>query len=139
MDGSVTGVDLMHLFDHFLDTCEEVSIISALVDGFCRLILRGHYQPKDMVSKLLLKFFNPMTDPFINQMLGIFFETLVTTKRQECLQPALLPTLYTILEAPNESPLKEVKPETVLKFVIKSTEPACSSPGTQIEIRVKKN
>jgi len=43
-----------------------------------------------------------------------------------------LPTLYTILEAPNESPLRDIKPQIVLKFIIDSTRPQFCSPGLNI-------
>lgn len=127
-----TSVDLMYLFGHFLDTCSELSIIKELVKGFCRLVLTGHYEKEDLVSKLMLKFFNPATDAEINQILAIFFETLIKRKRQECLAKALMKTLNTILEAPNDSPLHEVKPESVIKFVISSTLPMYCSAGLNI-------
>lgn len=126
------GVELMYLFGHFLDTCSDTSIVKALITGFCRLVLGGHYESSELVSKLMLKFFNPATDPEINQILGIFFETLIKRRRQECLAKALLPTLTTIVEAPNDSPLQEIKPETVIKFVINSTIPSYCSPGLNI-------
>lgn len=126
-----SGMDLMYLFGHFLDTLNEVSIIKALIVGFCRLVVGGHYTSEDLVSKLMLKFFNPATDPEINQILGIFFETLTKRRRQECLQKALIHTLFTILDAPNDSPLQDLKPETIIKFVINSTLPAYT-PGVNI-------
>lgn len=124
-----TGVDLMRMMTHFFETCEDNVICSAIVDGFCRLILHGHCTSQDIMSKLLLKYFNPTTEPKTQQILGIFFECLIKKKRQEILQKALLHTLFTILEAPNDSPLQEVKPEHVVKFVIDSTKPVFCSPG----------
>ncbi|XP_062540619.1 condensin complex subunit 3 [Armigeres subalbatus] len=124
-----TGVNLMRMMTHFFETCEDNVICSAIVDGFCRLILHGHCTSQDIMSKLLLKYFNPTTEPKTQQILGIFFECLIKKKRQEILQKALLHTLFTILEAPNDSPLQEVKPEHVVKFVIDSTKPVFCSPG----------
>ncbi|XP_065086387.1 condensin complex subunit 3 [Ochlerotatus camptorhynchus] len=124
-----TGVDLMRMMTHFFETCEDNVICSAIVDGFCRLILHGHCTSQDIMSKLLLKYFNPTTESKTQQILGIFFECLIKKKRQEILQKALLHTLFTILESPNDSPLQEVKPEHVLKFVIDSTKPVFCSPG----------
>lgn len=126
------GIDLMYLFSHFLDTCEETCILSALIDGFCRLILHGHYTSNAMISKLMLKFFIPTIDPELNQILGIFFETLVNQKKQECLQAALIETLFEIFEAPNESPIQEIKAETVVKFVVSSTQPIYCNAGSNI-------
>lgn len=126
------GTEIMYLFEHFLDTCSESNMGNALIDGFCQLICGGHYNSSALLSKFILKYFNPVTEPEIMQMLGIFFETLVKHRKQECLQPALLPSLFTVLEAPNESPLKEIKSDTMLKFVINATKPIYCSTGLYI-------
>lgn len=122
----------MYLFGHFLETLNEVDITKALIIGFCRLVLSGHYTSEDLVSKLLLRFFNPATDPEINQILGIFFNALCNRRRQECLHKALMQALFVILESPNDTPLKEIKADHIIKFVIESTIPACSPPGVNI-------
>jgi condensin complex subunit 3 len=80
----------------------------------------------------VLKYFNPVTDPKINQILGIFFEAMIKKKKQEYMQKALINTLFIILEAPSDSPLQEIKPEIVLKFVIDSTRPQYCSPGLNL-------
>lgn len=124
--------DLMYLFCHFLDTCEEASIIRALITGFCRLALMGHFISNELISKLIIKYFCPATDHEVNQVLGIFFETLVKRRQQECLAKALLLSVNVILDAPNDSPLQEIKPETVIKFVINATLPQYCAPGLNI-------
>lgn len=129
---SKQGRDIIFLFAHFMETCDETSIMKALITGFCRLVLSGKFQTGDLVSKLMLKFFSPATDPEINQTLAIFFQALIKRQQQECLAKALLPTLFIILDAPNDSPLQEVKPESVIKFVVNSTMPAYCSPGLNI-------
>lgn len=126
------GRDIIFLFAHFMDTCEETSIMKALITGFCRLVLSGRFQTGDLVSKLMVKFFSPATDPEINQTLAIFFQALIKLQQQECMAKALLPTLFIILDAPNDSPLQEVKPESIIKFVVNSTMPAYCSPGLNI-------
>ncbi|XP_058125221.1 condensin complex subunit 3 [Anopheles ziemanni] len=123
------GNEFYKMSIHFMDTCDDNVICSTIIEGFCRLILHGHCTSPDIVSKLLLRFFNPTTDPETQQVLGIFFEAMIRKKRQELLQKALLRTLFAVLEAPNESPLAEVHPETVVKFVINSTQPIFCSPG----------
>lgn len=130
--GHGTQVGIMYVISHFLDTCEDTAIISAIVKGFCRLILHGHVKNDDIFEKLLLKYFNPATDPETNQLLGVFLSNLMKLKKQEYLQPALLPTISTIISAPNDSPLREIKPETVSKFIIDSTRPEFCSPGLNI-------
>ncbi|XP_052860170.1 condensin complex subunit 3 [Anopheles cruzii] len=114
---------------HFMDTCDESAICKTIIEGFCRLVLHFRCNSPDIVSKLLLRYFNPTTEPETQQILGIFFEALANRKRQDLLQKALLGTLFTILEAPNTSPLAEVRPETVVKFVINLTQPVFCNPG----------
>lgn len=104
----------------------------ALTTGFCRLILGDHYGPSELISKIILKFFNPTTCTEINQILSVFFETLIQRGKQACLESALLPTVSTILDAPHESPLREIKADSVAKFVINSTMPGSHSSNTNI-------
>ncbi|XP_055688752.1 condensin complex subunit 3 [Lutzomyia longipalpis] len=131
-DTSLSVVETFGHLSHLLENCEHSSIVQALIMGFCRFVLHGHYTESNIVSKLMLFYFNPATEPEINQILGIFFETLTKERKQEYLQPALLPTLFIIFEAPIDSPLQEIKPETVMKFVIDVTQPQYCSPGLNI-------
>lgn len=117
------GTNVMFLFAHLFDTCQEATISMALATGFCRLILGGHYETTELISKIILKFFNPTTCTEINQILSVFFETLIQRGKQSCLERALLPTVFTILDAPHESPLREIKADSVLKFVVNTTMP----------------
>lgn len=112
-----------------MDTCDDIHLMSALIDGFCLLILHGHYNDEKLVSRLILLYFNPTTEAEVNQILSIFFETLIQHKKQDCLEAALIQTLTKIIEASSESPLHEVKIETVLKFIINSTLPVYCKAG----------
>lgn len=131
-DTSKNGTNVMYLFTHLFDTCQEATISMALATGFCRLILSGQYGNSDIISKIILKFFNPTTCTEINQILSVFFETLIQRGKQSCLEPALLPTVFTILDAPHESPLREIKPDSVIKFVVNSTIPSSHSSGSNV-------
>ncbi|XP_035911786.1 condensin complex subunit 3 [Anopheles stephensi] len=126
---SCNGNEFYKMSVHFMDTCNDSAICAAIIEGFCRLILRGKCTSADIMSKLLLRYFNPTTEPEMQQMLGIFFQRLIARRRQELMQKALMSTLFLVLEAPNESPLAEVRPETVIKFVVNSTQPVFCNPG----------
>lgn len=127
-----SGTNVLYLFGHLFDTCQETTISMALTTGFCRLILGGHYETTELISKIILKFFNPITCTEINQILSVFFETLIQRGKQACLEKALLPTVSTILDAPHESPLREIKPDSVVKFVINSTMPCSHTSSSNI-------
>lgn len=126
---TVTIKGLIYLFGHFMDTCDDIHLMSALIDGFGLLILHGLYVDEKLVSRLILLYFNPATEAEVNQILSIFFETLIHQKKQECLQTALIQTLTKIIEASSESALHEIKVETVLRFIISSTMPLYCKTG----------
>lgn len=130
------STNVMYLFAHLFDTCQEASISMALATGFCRLILGGHYETNEIMSKILLKFFTPTTCTEISQILSVFFETLIQRRKQIVLQKALLPTIFTILDAPHESPLREIKPDHVIKFVINSTVQTATDTNAHIHTEV---
>lgn len=129
---NTNGTNVLFLFGHLFDTCQETTISMALTTGFCRLILGGHYETTELISKIILKFFNPTTCTEINQILSVFFETLIQRGKQACLEKALLPTVSTILDAPHESPLREIKADSVVKFVVNSTVPCSQTASTNI-------
>lgn len=135
-DSGKTSTNVMYLFAHLFDTCQEASISMALATGFCRLILGGHYETNEIMSKILLKFFTPSTCTEISQILSVFFETLIQRNKQICLQKALLPTIFTILDAPHESPLREIKPDAVIKFVVNSTVQTASDSSAHIHSEI---
>lgn len=96
------------------------------------MILHGQYSTRELVSKFLIAYFNPATDSEINQILGIFFSALASRKKQDCLADALVPTLKTLIDSPYDSPLREVKIETVIKFVVNLTLPVYCSNGLNL-------
>lgn len=89
-----------------------------------------------MISRLLLEFFDTNTDPQINQILSVFFETLVRRRQQVCLQKALFRTLFVILDA---AELKyKATPDTIIKFIVNATMPASCQPNTFIHDNLAK-
>lgn len=55
------GVGVIYMMSHFLDTCDDMCIVRAIIDGFCRLVLHGHIDNRDIMEKLLIRYFNPAT------------------------------------------------------------------------------
>lgn len=128
----VRSIDIIQMLTHVLDNNLDHKVHKATLTGLCKLILHGQYCTRDIISKFLLAYFNPATDAEVNQILGIFFESVIKMKKQESLQQALVPTLVTLLEAPYDSPLHEVKQETVIKYVIGATRPIFCSNGLNL-------
>ena len=125
-------IEITQMMLHIMESSADMRIYKTILIGFCRIILHGHFCTREIVSKFLLAYFNPATEPEINQLLGVFFERLIQSKLQECLQEALIPTLLTLWAAPYDSPLQEVKIETILKYVIESTRPVYCSSGLNL-------
>lgn len=55
------GVGVIYMMSHFLDTCDDMCIVRAIINGFCRLVLHGRIENRDIIEKLLLRYFNPAT------------------------------------------------------------------------------
>uniref|UniRef100_A0A1A9WQH7 Nuclear condensin complex subunit 3 C-terminal domain-containing protein n=1 Tax=Glossina brevipalpis TaxID=37001 RepID=A0A1A9WQH7_9MUSC len=117
------GVGVIYMMSHFLDTCEDTCIAGAIVNGFCRLILHGHIDNRDIMEKLLSRYFNPSAEPEINQTLGIFLENLIQNRKQALLQVCIMATINSILSAPYDSPLHDIRPDTITRFIIDATRP----------------
>ncbi|KAI8114901.1 hypothetical protein FF38_05342 [Lucilia cuprina] len=117
------GVGVIYMMSHFLDTCDDMCIVRAIINGFCRLVLHGHIENRDIMEKLLLRYFNPATEPEINQILGVFLENLIQHRKQNLLQPCLMITVNSVLSAPYDSPLHDIRPETITRFIIDATRP----------------
>ncbi|KAM7341580.1 chromosome associated protein G [Cochliomyia hominivorax] len=121
------GVGVIYMMSHFLDTCDDMCIVRAIINGFCRLVLHGHIENRDIMEKLLLRYFNPSTEPEINQILGVFLENLIQNRKQNLLQPCLMITVNSVLCAPYDSPLHDIRPETITRFIIDATRPEAVS------------
>lgn len=61
---------------------------------------------------------------------------MVQRKKQEHLESCILPTISSILTAPYESPLHEIKPDTIMRFIANSTRAECCAPGVNIHNRL---
>lgn len=128
----LANVPIMRLMEHLHKNTLDSKIQKAITIAFCKLILHGQFVTRSIISDYLVAYFNPATDSEINQILGNFFESIIRKKKQEYLEEALVSTLVTILVAPAESPLREVKQETVIRYVIEATRPIFCSNGLNL-------
>lgn len=62
-----------------------------------------------------------IVEPEINQILSVFLENLIQHKKQHLLLPCLMTTVNSVLSAPYDSPLQDIRPETITHFIIDST------------------
>lgn len=111
----------INLLNHIFDHCEANCIRAAIAKGFGQLVMSKQYNIS-MIKLIMLEYFNTSPDASINQILGIFFQSLIRKKRQYCLQEALFQTVYQIIDSSEGR--YGFQPETVIKFVVNSTIPA---------------
>ncbi|XP_037942037.1 condensin complex subunit 3-like [Teleopsis dalmanni] len=130
------GDRIITLMLHFLNTVDDVIIINAILEGFCRLVLHGHVDNSDILEKILLFYFNPHTDSGIHQTLGVFLECFFDSKLHYQLEPCLLPMVTTIISAPCDSPLRDIRPETITRFIISTTCQEVYSGANAIHIKL---
>ena len=128
----VKNIEIVQMLTHILDNNTDRKVDKAVTIGLCKLILHGQFYTREIMSRFLIAYFNPATEPEINQTLGVFLESIIRMKKQESLHDALVPTLVALLEAPHESPLHEIKIQVVLKYVIDATRPVFCSNGLNL-------
>ncbi|KAG5679101.1 hypothetical protein PVAND_008694 [Polypedilum vanderplanki] len=128
----IKTLDVMQMLQHLLDQSDDLRITKVLICGFCKMILHGVYYTRELMSKFLLMYFNPAMPAEINQLLGVFLENIFKRKKQEYLHDALTPTIFTLVGAPYDSPLLDVKLEIVLKYIVNATRPIYCSNGLNL-------
>lgn len=126
------GTNFILMMANCMTTCDDAVVVRALVIGFCRLIVHGVISNPHIIESLFLRYFNPASDIETNQVIGVFWEHLIYLGKQELLQPCLISTVKTILNAPHDSPLLEIKPELILRFVIISTTKLLNVEGLNV-------
>lgn len=132
-DDSKEEVNILAVLQTFYDDCTDMAIVKPIVIGFCRLILSGQCQSVELMTKLLVTFFVPDTDPELVQILGIFFLDLCENQMQELVVMSLLPTLQYI----GDNNLN-IDMEKIIQFAVDSTEPKTCPPDTHFHSKLAK-
>lgn len=131
------NADIIAVMGFFVEKVVDKGILLAIVQGLCRLVLRGQLDNRtDVLEKLLKRYFNPNTEPIVSQVLGMFFENIVDQKQQSRLQPCLLPIVWSIMNCSYDSPLHDVVPGHVTKFFIDLTVQEKSTPQSNIHNQI---
>ncbi|PSN53963.1 hypothetical protein C0J52_12519 [Blattella germanica] len=127
-----------------------ISILTSLLDsmsadmrtiaaeGLCRLLLASRIKSPTLVSRLLIMWYNPITegDIYLRQMLAAFFTTFASSHSwaQESLEQAFLPTLRTLFDAPHTSPLVEIDQDGVVRLLLNLTRPGFNPKAAQYNV-----
>ncbi|XP_001986837.2 condensin complex subunit 3 isoform X2 [Drosophila grimshawi] len=134
---SEQNADIINMMGFFIEKVVDQGILLAIVRGLCRLVLRGQLDNRtDVIEKLLKRYFNPNTEPIIQQVLGMFFENIVEQKQQHLIQPCLLPIVWSVMNSSYDSLLHDVLPDHVTRFFIDLTVQEHNTPQSNLHNRI---
>ncbi|XP_054278540.1 condensin complex subunit 3 isoform X2 [Macrosteles quadrilineatus] len=111
-------------------TSESKDMRRTAVVGLCKLLFFGRIKSAELVSKLILLWYNPEveTDPWIRQPLGVFFRMFAAAcpHAPELLLRAFLPTVRELFHIEVTDPMSEVVVESVANLMVDLTRPGTS-------------
>jgi len=120
------GNSVVAILSKFLDE-PNLEVRTEVVEGLCKLLTTGSISSPKLLSRLLLIWYNPMTesDSMLRHILGTFFPIYcsLSVGNQTAMQEAFIPTMKTIFQAPVTSPLAEIDTEDVGIFFVHLTRP----------------
>lgn len=121
---NTSGNSIIKIFMTLLNNeCADVRTVAA--EGLAKLLLSGRLVSPKVLSRLLLLWYNPLTedDARLRHCLGAFFPMFAFASRvnQELYERAFLPTLQTIFDAPNSSPLASIDAVNVAELLVQLT------------------
>ncbi|KAG7202630.1 hypothetical protein KM043_009811 [Ampulex compressa] len=116
--------NFMKILTSLLDNAnQELRTIAA--EGLCKLILNRRISGSRLLSRLIILCYNPANDGdiYLRQCLSSFFDYFVKhiPDAQEMLEGAFMPTLQVLCNAPDMSPLQEIDPYDVARFILSLT------------------
>ncbi|XP_076622224.1 condensin complex subunit 3-like isoform X2 [Colletes latitarsis] len=126
--------NFIKILTELLDNANE-EIRTITTEGICKLLINQRISSIGLLSRLIISCFNPANDRdyYLRQCLSTFFDNFVTRvpQAQEMLEKAYLPTLKILYNAPETSPLQEVDPYDVSKFILLMTRHGFCKPLTE--------
>ncbi|XP_033333688.2 chromosome associated protein G isoform X2 [Megalopta genalis] len=115
-----------------LDNTDQ-GIRTIATEGLCKLLLNRRISSSILLSRLILLSYNPVNDNdyYLRQCLSGFFDNFLlrVPDAHQMFEEAYLPTLQVICNAPETSPLQEIDPYEVSKFMLSLTRFKCSKSG----------
>uniref|UniRef100_A0A0R3X9B9 Cnd3 domain-containing protein n=1 Tax=Hydatigena taeniaeformis TaxID=6205 RepID=A0A0R3X9B9_HYDTA len=125
-------------FVYFPEPLQDADLRTAAGVGVAKLFIFGRLLSGQLISRLLLLWFNPQTAelPTLSQSLGVFFTDFACSspERQACVADAVLPTLSILVAAPSTSVLSEIDPGLVVDLLARLTDASCLFPKVQSRV-----
>jgi len=105
---------------------ESSDLRCAVAEGLAKLLMTGRIVSVSVLSRLIVLWYNPVTedDVTLRHCLGVFFPTFAfeARKNQQVVADAFLPTLRTITNAPDSSPLSYINVSNVIDLFVQLTD-----------------
>jgi len=118
------GNSVVAILSKMLDE-PDLELRTEVAEGLCKLLMRGAISSPKLISRLLLMWYNPMTesDSKLRHILGTFFPLYASMVKghQTAIQCAFIPTMRILFDAPVTSPLAEIDTEDVGMFFVHLT------------------
>ncbi|XP_031831534.1 chromosome associated protein G [Nomia melanderi] len=128
-----TNCNFIQILARLLDN-ENQGLRTIAAEGICKLLINQRISSSNLLSKLILLCYNPMNDNdfYLRQCLSGFFDNFIlrVPDAQEMFEEAYLPTLQVLCNAPDSSPLQEIDPYEVSKFMLNITRYGIKKSGT---------
>jgi len=103
----------------------DLELRTEVAEGLCKLLMIGSINSPKLLSRLLLIWYNPMTesDSKLRHILGTFFPlySSMSKPHQLAMEAAFIPTMKVLFDAPVTSPLNEIDTEDVGMFFVHLT------------------
>eukprot|EP00092_Neocalanus_flemingeri_P098064 GFUD01125052.1.p1 GENE.GFUD01125052.1~~GFUD01125052.1.p1 ORF type:complete len:1501 (+),score=547.17 GFUD01125052.1:57-4559(+) len=103
----------------------DLELRTEVAEGLCKLLMIGSINSPKLLSRLLLIWYNPMTesDSKLRHILGTFFPlySSMSKPHQLAMEAAFIPTMKVLFDAPVTSPLAEIDTEDVGMFFVHLT------------------
>jgi len=103
----------------------DLELRTEVAEGLCKLLMIGSINSPKLLSRLLLIWYNPMTesDSKLRHILGTFFPlySSMSKPHQMTMEAAFIPTMKVLFDAPVTSPLAEIDTEDVGMFFVHLT------------------
>ncbi|XP_039258704.2 condensin complex subunit 3-like [Styela clava] len=107
---------------------DHADIRHAAASGLAMILVSGRIVSPAIFSRLVLLWYNPTTQDEFNTLNKIScfldFYPYMCKATHNCLEEAFLPTLRTLFEAPNSSPLASVNIQNVAELLVHLTKPS---------------
>jgi condensin complex subunit 3 len=118
------GNSVVAILSKMLDE-PDLDLRTEVAEGLCKLLMIGSISSPKLLSRLLLIWYNPMTESGskLRHILGTFFPLYASMSKahQMSLESAFIPTMKILFDAPVTSPLADIDTEDVGMFFVHLT------------------